>query len=458
MYAEVVKSIKSLKNGKSAGHDMITSIILKNLPRKALVFIIKVINGIFSTGYFPKDWKLAKVIPIGKKGKDSSKICNYRPISLLPHLSKVVEKIIKSRLLKHVDKNNLIQNSQFGFRSGHSTIDQLARLINNLTKNFNDRKHTGALLLDVEKAFDTVWQYGLIYKLIKYNFPNYLVKVMFSYLLNRNMYVQINGVSSKKCVLHAGVPQGSVLGPILFIIFVNDAPLTKGVDESIFADDKMMFTSSYRISAITKRLQQALNSNKKFFHKWKIKLNDAKTEAIIITKRRPEIDTNIIIENQKIEWLNKIKYLGLVLDAKLTFEAHVKTVAQKAVSKLITLYPLLNRRSKISVSNKLLIYKVLVRPALLYASPVWSMISKCHYDKLQVVQNKFLRLIGNYRRYTQIKEMHKELEIEYVRNYIKKLSIDYFNKIGQHTNKLVKNINYVNKKYKHKRLMEVLYN
>ena len=175
-------------------------------------------------------------------------------------------------------------------------------------------------------------------------------------------------------------------------------------------------------------------------------------------KRKPIIDSNIILNNFKIPWLNKIKYLGLILDSKLTFAEHVKTVVQKAVTKLILLCPLINRYSKLSAINKFLIYKVIVRLALLYACPVWSMICKSHYSKLQIVQNKFLRLIGGYRRFSLISEMHRNINIEPVKDYIKTLNVSYFNKIDNHSNRLVRSIRYVNKRYKHKRLMQEVFN
>ena len=181
-------------------------------------------------------------------------------------------------------------------------------------------------------------------------------------------------------------------------------------------------------------------------------------EAIVFTKSRPEIIYGICINNNIIKWKDEVKYLGLMLNSKLTFESHVKSVAQKAISKLIILYPLLNRRSNVIMQNKLLIYKVVIRLTLTYVCPVWSMICRSQYDKLQILQNKFLRLIGNFRKYSKISEMHAKLNVEYIHNFIKKLSTDYFNIIEKHQNPLVRSIKYKNKKYKYKRIMDIVYN
>lgn len=207
----------------------------------------------------------------------------------MSHLSKLIEKIIKNRLIHFLEKNKILVTEQFGFRTGHSTTDQLVRLVDYIIKNFNRKKHTGAILLDIAVAFPTVWLDGLVFKLVEYKFPMYLIKVINSYVRNRSLYVDLNGEVSKAYDTNAGVPQGSVLGPLLFLIFINDAPKIKNVEDSLFADDKAMLTSSYRTRAITKRLQRAFDVNKKYYNKWKVQLNDSKTEAIIFTKRRPRI-------------------------------------------------------------------------------------------------------------------------------------------------------------------------
>ena len=191
-----------------------------------------------------------------------------------------------------------------------------------------------------------------------------------SYLNDRSFYVILNNVRARPYKLLAGVPQGSVLGPLLFIIFINDAPRILDFDESIFADDKLIFTRSFRVSAIKNRLQRALAQNKRFFHKWKIKINERKTEAILFTKRRPLLEDKIVSDNQTIEWQDKIKYLGVVLDKKLNFSNHESYVIQKAIGNLIKFYPIFKNKY-LSLHSKKIFYKSLIRSSMLYASPVW---------------------------------------------------------------------------------------
>lgn len=156
-----------------------------------------------------------------------------------------------------------------------------------------------------------------------YNFPKYLIFLLWSYLGDRKFFVFLNNVISSLQRFHAGVPQGSVLGPLIFIIFLNNAPKINQVEESIFADDELMFTSFFRIFAIVKRLQQVLKVNRKYFGKLKIKINMKKTEVILFTKRKPNIDNNIHFDNVTSGWSNKIKYLCVILDKKLIFGDHI---------------------------------------------------------------------------------------------------------------------------------------
>jgi hypothetical protein len=274
-----------------------------------------------------------------------------------------------------------------------------------------------------------------------------------SYLNDRFFYVTLNNVRSRPYKLFAGVPQGSVLGPLLFILFINDAPRITDVDESIFADDKLIYTASFRISAIKNRLQKALAQNKRFFHKWKIKINEKKTEAILFTKRRPVIKDQIVFDNVTIEWQDKIKYLGVLLDKKLNFSNHVNYVIQKAIGNLIKLYPIFKNKY-LSLHSKKIFYKSLIRSSMLYACPVWSLTCQSNLNKLQVTQNKFLRIIGNFRKFTPISVIHEETKMEYIYECMNRNVHKYFKAIESHKNNLVRNILYDNTvKYKHKRIM-----
>lgn len=210
------------------------------MPQKCIVLLTKIFNACLFLGYFPSCWKLAKVIGLKKSGKDETIPSNYRPISLLPSLGKLLERLIRDRLLKytkHIDE-------QFGFRQSHSTIQQLARVTQHIAHNLNLNTPTGMFLLDIEKAFDTVWHNGLLHKLIKNNVPLDLVKLVQSYLSNRKFRVHMQNSTSDYYNVPAGVPQGSVLGPILFIVYINDIPKQPHTQLACFADDTASLASS----------------------------------------------------------------------------------------------------------------------------------------------------------------------------------------------------------------------
>ncbi|GBM42784.1 RNA-directed DNA polymerase from mobile element jockey, partial [Araneus ventricosus] len=188
-------------------------------------------------GHFPTRWKTATIIPILKPGKDPTDPVSYRPISLLPSISKIGEHILLSRLNDHLDVNNILMPEQFGFRKNLSTTHQLLRVTEFIQEGLNNKQKTGAVFLDIQKAFDRVWQDGLIYKLLNYNTPLFLVKIFHSYLSNRKFAVSVNKELSRTKTIKAGVALGSKIGPLLFALYINDMPKQFNTIISIFADD-----------------------------------------------------------------------------------------------------------------------------------------------------------------------------------------------------------------------------
>ncbi|KAG5676799.1 hypothetical protein PVAND_006607 [Polypedilum vanderplanki] len=222
---------------------------------------------------------------IPKKDKDFSNPNNYRPISLLSTVGKLFERIILNFLIHHEDVNNLFINQQFGFRSKHSTTLQIIRIVETASIGFNHNQSTGMVLLDIQKAFDSVWLNGLVFKLIKLNFPPGLIKVIDSFLFNRTAQVDINQCLSDTFSIPAGVPQGSALSPFLFNIYINDLPKLKKGEIAAFADDLAIFCSikSRNPNSFKKAIMHDLNILSKFYSDWKINLNMDKTEFIIFT-------------------------------------------------------------------------------------------------------------------------------------------------------------------------------
>lgn len=436
---EIQKLLRKLKPNKAPGFDGLGNGLLKNLPQKLIVYLTKVFNGCLRIAYFPSTLKHAKIIPIKKPGKDQSIPSSYRPISLLPSIGKLLEAIILSRLIK-VTEHKLMPE-QFGFRSSHSTTQQLARVAEHIAHGLNGGLSTGMILLDVEKAFDSVWHEGLLHKLIKLEVPQCLVKVIQNYLRDRSFSVYIGKDHSAPKTIPAGVPQGSLVGPYAFILYLNDIPKQPHTHLAIYADDTATFTTHSDIDVVAGRLQYSLELLSSYFKTWKLKLNSAKTEGILFTRKRALPNTPVIIDNFHIRWSVSVKYLGVILDKTLNWNKNTELIISKGVKALNSLKPILNRKSVLSPSTKLLIYSTLVRPCLTYAAPVWSSLTENKYNKIQTIQNKALRLAYNTPFRTNLKRLHKRLKYPFIKEFILKISRKfYLKKNPAHHNILISSI------------------
>lgn len=428
---ELKSIINSLENKKSPGHDLIPNIVLKHLTKKSLAFLASIFNACLRLGYFPNSWKLAHIILFHKPGKDKNKPESYRPISLLTTLSKLFEKVIYTRLLQLVDNQDILPPFQFGFRKNFSTTHQLLRLTEMIERGFETKQYTVVAFLDITQAFDKVWTEGLKFKLSHLQLPGYLTKTIFSFLENRKFAVRINNSLSPVKTIHAGVPQGSILGPILFNIFVHDIPSTVGA-VAMFADDTAIITQNPVLDVAINTLQRALYQVTSWIAKWKIQINHSKCEAKIFTLKRINNPKDLLINANVINWRkDAVKYLGLNLDTRLTWSQHINQKLNQCYSRLIQLYPIMNRKSHLRIDCSLLLYKSLLRPLATYACPVWGNTSKTNFRKLQTFQNKILRIIVNAPWYIRNQQLHEELKIPTVEAHIQALTRNFFKNINK---------------------------
>lgn len=407
--SEIRLIIKKLKTKKSPGQDHLSNKVLKQLSKRSIIHLTKIFNACLVLGYFPQVWKTSKIIAIPKPNKNLSDPSCYRPISLLTSLSKILERILLQRLTAHVTLNNILPNEQFGFRSAHSTSHQLLRLVQDIRSKFLLKQSTGMIALDIEKAFDSLWHDGLLHKMLKLNFHPLLIKIIKSFLFNRQFYVQIFNGKSPNFPIPFGVPQGSALSPLLYNIYTHDLQVINPCKVALFADDTAIYSSDSDPEIIIANLEIAINSLSSYYHKWKIKINSSKTQTIFFTRRRSSKflpDRNILINNTPILWANEIKYLGCLLDTKLLFKKHIDFSVVRAQKYIKMFYPLINRRSPLNTKNKLLIYKSIFRPMLLYACNVWGDSAKTHLNKLQITQNKCLKLLLNLPYYYNTINLH----------------------------------------------------
>ena len=430
--------IKNLKSNCAPGTDKIPNIALKHLNRRPLLHLLNIYKYCFKYNYFPEIWKIAKVVMLPKPGKDQSIPNNLRPISLLPSLSKIFERLILEKLKKEISEKHIIPDHQFGFRNSHSTSLQLARLTDLIVSGFNRKRNTVAVFLDIEKAFDTIWINGLIYKLNQINITQSLLKLISSYLINRKFYVTVDGFLSDYKHIHAGVPQGAVLSPLLYNVYVADIPSCKLIQMAQFADDTCIFYQSKHrnIPKTISFLQQAIDQLSDWFARWNIKINAQKTQAIVFSKTGHRVEAPIKIQNCVIPYNTSVKYLGVTLDSKLTFQNHITTIINKAYGALSILYPFFKTRT-LSKRTKVILYMTIVRSMLLYGCEAWSILAKCHRKKVQIFQNKCLKIIFEAPRYTRIAELHEVANLTYIADLVEDRVRMMFSNLSMHENPLV---------------------
>lgn len=438
---EIKTAAKSFSNDKAPGEDEITYRVIKNFSNKAFTQLTHIINAILTQQYFPNAWKHAIVIPIAKPGKDATLTGSYRPISLLSGLSKLTEKIILKRL-NEIDKRlKLTPINQFGFRSGHSTTHQITRIVADIKSHFNKRQNTTMMMLDMQKAFDRVWIEGLIYKMSTQQIPPYMCKLIQSYLTERTFRVKINNVKSDAKIIAAGVPQGSVLGPKLYTLYISDLPLFEKTKTAVYADDTAIYSHSYYTDVARKQLQIHSNILQPYFKKWKLTMNAEKTEIINFTKKftNNKMYTKLKIQGQEIEPVHKVKYLGVILDDKLTFREHISSVIQKGYISLKCIYSLMIS-TKLTTQTKLLMYKTIIRPILTYACAAWCGAAPTNILKLQRFENKCLRLAVGANRYIRLEDLYEQAKITRLTDYIQEQAQILYTKTTTSNNPLIRGI------------------
>lgn len=451
--ADTIKALEKIKIKKAPGPDKITNKMLKILQssRSFLCIITNLFQSCLTINYFPTIWKNANVITFPKPGKSSNDITNHRPISLLSSFGKTFELIILKFLNHHVTNLHLLRPEQLGFRNRTSTTHQILRLIEFITSAINRKFYVPAVFLDITKAFDRVWHKGLILKLYNLNFPLQLIKIIQNYLTNRTFQVIQCNYASTTHSIQAGVPQGSILSPLLFNLFINDFPSSPQIQTYMYADDTAIATQTYNLNSACHRLSSHLLEIHNWTRNWKISINSNKSKYIIFHRRLlPSTISVPQINNEPIPLENKIKFLGLIIDNKITWNQQTKSALSKANAIKFKLMPLLNHSSPLSTRIKAHTYIACIRPQLVYAAEIWHNTTKTNLKKLEVFQNSCLRLITKQNALTRNLDIHKALKIPSIHNFVNKQSHKFYNKLSLTNNPLLIDIWNYNSKSKFK--------
>ena len=432
--SEVEEEIKCINIKKSPGYDKIDGVTLKYLPTKCIKLLTFIFNAMLRLEYFPSQWKCAEVIMLLKPNKSESCLSSYRPISLLVTFSKVFERILLRRMSPVLAELNIIPEHQFGFRSGHGTVEQCNRITKSITNAFECKQYCAGVFLDVKQAFDKVWHLGLLYKIKKWLPASYYF-ILKSYLSDRTFYVQERNEKSELCKIAAGVPQGSVLGPVLYTLFTADIPVCENVQMGTYADDTAIIATSENPVNASSYIQNELSILEKWLKYWRIVINVEKSAQITFTLRRgvcPPVTLNGLTMPVK----ETVKYLGVHLDRRLTWKPHIKAKQTQLKAKTKKMYWLLGPRSQLSLENKIRIYKAILKPVWTYAVQLWGTACDSNIQILQRYQSMTLRTITGAPWYISNFDIHRDMNIPFVKDEIKRFAIRYTNRLDNHINTL----------------------
>ena len=327
-HRETYKLISKLVNKNSCAYDLVSNKILKATIDIITPYLVVLFNKCIKEGVFPNSFKLAEVIPLFKGG-DKQDPDRYRPISLLPTIGKLFEKILSIRVLKFLSKHEIVSKHQIGFRAKFSTdyafIDIYDKLINNLDKGLS----SCAIFLDLAKAFDSVDHRILLKKLDYYGIRGKALQLFESYLNSRSQYVKVNNVTSSCINILFGVPQGSILGPLLFLIFINDLPDATKLFVKLFADDTFLCTESEDFAALENEVNVELDKVFVWLASNKLTLNIDKCKFMIISNKREIPNFSVKLDGISLKSCEAYKYLGVFIDKNLNWESHIEYITQK---------------------------------------------------------------------------------------------------------------------------------
>jgi hypothetical protein len=378
------------------------------------------LNCSFIDGVVPKNWKISTVIPINKV-ENALNAEDFRPINMLPVYEKSMEMIVKSQLLLFIKSNHILHESQSGFRENHSCETAINFVLSEWKDYTENKKLIIAVFLDFKRAFETINRDLLVEKLYNCGFDDTAVKWFKNYLTDRKQQTKIGNIISNMTDCTTGVPQGSILGPLLFIIYINDMiKIVKNCKLKLFADDSLLYVECNDVNEGILKLNEDLTTIYAYLCFNKLSLNVKKTKAMIIGRNTITPMDILKINNEAIEFVEEIKYLGIIIDKKLDFNSHLDYVCKKINKK----YHMLRRlKMKLTTESMIILYNSLIGPHIDYCSTILFLLNDTQLKKIQKIQNKIMRLILNVRWDTHIREMVYTLQWQTIKQRI------YFNTI-----------------------------
>jgi exonuclease III len=411
--AELNKTIDTLNNKISSDKQGLCNRMLKHLPESFKRIILDLFNRCLVEGDLPASWKLSQVSMIKKKADDFSSVKSYRPISITSYLAKLNERLILNRLINSLTNNNTLAFFQSGFRKHRQTKDNIMFIVQkvlesfdrNLGKNNKFKWRVCGVFFDIASAFDKVWHNGLLYKLIKAKIPEYIIRWIRSFLENRRFEVKVNDVTSTARPIACGVPQGSVLSPVLFSLFINDIPSRSNKNKNqslLFADDLCHLELFNKPSQAQDNINTYLIQLEAWLKAWRLKMAPHKCAYIIFNNSDNTHDLNLRLGGESITRTTETTFLGIVLDEKLNFSSHLEKI-QEACKKRTNIIKILAHPSwKLNLQTLRQLYFALVRSLFEYSSILAPALTKTRLQSVQILQNAALRAMLRQPRATPI--------------------------------------------------------
>ena len=389
---EIIKIVCNMKNKTSTGVDELDITVIKKTIHLLCDPLCVIFNASLQSGTVPNQMKIAKVIPIFKTG-DTCSFSNYRPISILPLFSKILERCMYNRLSEFINIHNLLYYNQFGFRAQHSTSSALIEYVHTISRAIDDKKIAISLFLDLSKAFDCLDHHILLSKLYNYGIRGVAYDWFKDYLSNRKQYTFYNNSSSQLKELICGVPQGSILGPLLFLLYIDDIRFVSNkINFILFADDTTVTMSHSDLNVLVDTLNNELIKVQSWLRINKLILNTSKTHMMIFTKRNVDVsNVHISLGGTIIEQVPNTKFLGINIDNKLSWNSHINAVS-KIVSKNVGV---LNRLNFLPQHILLNLYYTLIYPHLSYCNVVWASPNNSAIIRLHRLQKRAIRAMCN---------------------------------------------------------------
>ena len=418
--------LKKIKASKASGPDNIPNRVLKECAAELAPAIAILFQQSLNRGILPEAWTSANISPVFKKG-DRHRAENYRPVSLTSVLSKLLEHIVCSNMLKHLTKNKVLTDLNHGFRSGFSCETQLAVTLDELTRNHDKGFQTDVAILDFSKAFDTVPHDKLLHKLEAYGIRGSLLDWVRNFLTGRKMKVVVDGEQSEEAEVLSGVPQGTVLGPLLFLCHINDLPDCVSSIVRLFADDCLLYRT-IKTQADHIALQEDLNKLEEWANKWGMKFNASKCYILSINQKSSHYYQ---LNNTFLQEVEDNPYLGLTISNDLSWSKQIDKTAKKASSSLGFIRRNLSRCPK---ETRLQAYLSLVRSLLEYGAVIWDPSSKQEIKKLERIQRQSARFVNrDYRSREKgcMTKMLKDLELPTLQQRRKELRLSLLYKISE---------------------------